>query len=160
MARSTGSNSNGSKNSSLCCDQGCIFPTGICQPSPRCEATSEERSAGNPHATFCGSRGWATASGHPVVMGDHDSYSDFCHSSSVNCSPSHLPSVFETSCSALHLVLHETLLKVFRIVRYEPYCLQMTPMRSLCPPVFSTISVVRGGMKMSECASGLFACGF
>ena len=31
-----------------------------------CEPTSEERSAGNPHATFCGSRGWATASGDPV----------------------------------------------------------------------------------------------
>jgi 2-deoxy-D-gluconate 3-dehydrogenase len=67
MARSTGSNSNGSKNSSLCCDQGCISPIGICELSPRCEATSEERSAGNPHATFCGSRRWATASGHPVL---------------------------------------------------------------------------------------------
>src|SRR5215813_13811236 len=27
---------------------------------------SEERGAGNPHATFCGSRRWATASGDPV----------------------------------------------------------------------------------------------
>jgi hypothetical protein len=34
--------------------------------SPYCEATSEERSVANPHATFCGSRRWATASGHPV----------------------------------------------------------------------------------------------
>jgi hypothetical protein len=28
-----------------------------------CEPTAEERGAGNPHATFCGSRGRATASG-------------------------------------------------------------------------------------------------
>ena len=28
-----------------------------CKLSPRCEATSDERSAGNLHATFCGSRG-------------------------------------------------------------------------------------------------------
>jgi hypothetical protein len=31
-----------------------------------CEPSSEERSAGNPHATFCGNRGRATASGDPV----------------------------------------------------------------------------------------------
>ncbi len=31
-----------------------------------CESLSEERSAGNPHATFCGSRRWVTASGDPV----------------------------------------------------------------------------------------------
>src|SRR5450756_2575191 len=31
-----------------------------------CEPTAEERGAGNPHATFCGSRGRATASGDPV----------------------------------------------------------------------------------------------
>ncbi len=31
-----------------------------------CEPLFEERSAGNPHATFCGSRGRATASGDPV----------------------------------------------------------------------------------------------
>ncbi len=31
-----------------------------------CESLSEERSAGNPHATFCGSRRRATASGDPV----------------------------------------------------------------------------------------------
>ena len=30
------------------------------------ESKSEERSAANPHATFCGSRRRATASGHPV----------------------------------------------------------------------------------------------
>src|SRR5580658_2651169 len=34
--------------------------------SPYCESTSEEPSAGNPHAGFCGSRGRVTASGHPV----------------------------------------------------------------------------------------------
>ncbi len=31
-----------------------------------CETLSEERSAGNPHATFCGSRRRVTASGDPV----------------------------------------------------------------------------------------------
>ncbi|MFZ1143102.1 MAG: hypothetical protein WAN76_28310, partial [Candidatus Sulfotelmatobacter sp.] len=31
--------------------------TRSCKLSPRCEATSDERSAGNLHATFCGSRG-------------------------------------------------------------------------------------------------------
>ena len=66
MARSTGSNSNGSRNSSLCCDHSCISHTRSYKLSPRCEATSEERSAGNPHATFCGSRRWATTSGHAV----------------------------------------------------------------------------------------------
>ena len=34
-----------------------------------CEPTPEERSAGNPHATFCGSRGRVTASGDPVGAG-------------------------------------------------------------------------------------------
>ena len=32
-----------------------------------CEALCEERRAGNPHATFCGSRRRVTASGHPVT---------------------------------------------------------------------------------------------
>ena len=32
-----------------------------------CEATAEERGAGNPHATFCGNRRRATASGDPVI---------------------------------------------------------------------------------------------
>ena len=48
------------------CDQGCISHTGSCKLSPRCEPTSEERSAGNPHATFHGSRRRVTASGDPV----------------------------------------------------------------------------------------------
>ena len=39
--------------------------------SPGCESPFEERSAGKPHATFCGSRGGgATASGNPVVSGN------------------------------------------------------------------------------------------
>ena len=33
---------------------------------PCCETTLDERSAGNLHATFCGSRRRVTASGHPV----------------------------------------------------------------------------------------------
>jgi hypothetical protein len=37
-----------------------------CKLSPCCEAPSDERSAGNLHATFCGSRERATALGHPV----------------------------------------------------------------------------------------------
>jgi len=31
-----------------------------------CKPTAEERSAGKPHATFCGNRRWATVSGDPV----------------------------------------------------------------------------------------------
>jgi hypothetical protein len=37
--------------------------------SMRCKSTSEERSAGNLHAMFCGSRRRVTASGHPVGVG-------------------------------------------------------------------------------------------
>src|SRR5262245_65066995 len=36
---------------------------------PCCESSSEERSARNPHATFCGSRRWVTATGDPVLAG-------------------------------------------------------------------------------------------
>ena len=35
--------------------------------SRRCEVPSDERSAGKLHATFCGSRGRATAPGDPVL---------------------------------------------------------------------------------------------
>ncbi len=42
----------------------------------RCEALCEERSAGNPHATFCGSRRRATASGDPVERGNPFPYRD------------------------------------------------------------------------------------
>ena len=34
--------------------------------SRRCEVPSDERSAGKPHATICGSRGRVTAPGDPV----------------------------------------------------------------------------------------------
>jgi hypothetical protein len=66
MVRSGGSNSNGSKNSSHCFDESCIFLTRSYKLSPYCESTSDEPSAGNPHAGFCGSRRWVTASGDPV----------------------------------------------------------------------------------------------
>jgi hypothetical protein len=33
-----------------------------------CEATYEERSAGNPHATVCGSRAWFVTPGDPVAL--------------------------------------------------------------------------------------------
>ena len=48
------------------CDRSCSFLTRSYSLSLCCEPTSEERSAGNLHATFCGSRGRATASGDPV----------------------------------------------------------------------------------------------
>ena len=54
------------KHNSRYCSQSCISPTGSCKLSPYCESTFEERSAVNPHAPFCGSRRWATTSGHPV----------------------------------------------------------------------------------------------
>ena len=50
-------------------DQSCITLIECCSLSPYCESTSEEPSAGNLHAGFCGSRRWATASGHPVGVG-------------------------------------------------------------------------------------------
>jgi hypothetical protein len=50
--------------------------TRSCRPSPNCESTSDEPSAGNPHATFCGSRRRVTASGHPVAHRDMRSYRD------------------------------------------------------------------------------------
>ncbi len=43
--------------------------TGSTRHSLCCEPLSEERSAGNRHATFCGSRRRATASGDPVGAG-------------------------------------------------------------------------------------------
>ena len=49
---------------------------GRCKLSLRCETTSDERSAGKPHATFCGSRGWATAPGDPVAISDDRPYCD------------------------------------------------------------------------------------
>ena len=49
------------------CDQSCTFPIGSYKLSQCCESSPEERSAGNLHATFCGNRGRATASGDPVL---------------------------------------------------------------------------------------------
>jgi hypothetical protein len=48
------------------CDQSCTFPIGSYKLSQCCESSSEERSARNLHATFCGNRGRAIASGDPV----------------------------------------------------------------------------------------------
>jgi hypothetical protein len=61
-ARSGGRNFSRSKHGSHYYDPSCISPMGRCKLwLLRCEPTSDERSAGNPHATFCGSRGRATA---------------------------------------------------------------------------------------------------
>jgi hypothetical protein len=56
------------------CDQSCTFPIGSYKLSQCCESSSEERSAGNLHATFCGNRGRATASGDPVVPSNGHPY--------------------------------------------------------------------------------------
>ena len=42
------------------------LPDARLKPYGGCEASSEERSAGNPHATICGSWRRVTASGDPV----------------------------------------------------------------------------------------------
>ena len=49
---------------------------GSCKHSLRCESVCEERSAGNPHAPFCGSRRRVTASGDPVAPGNRRPYRD------------------------------------------------------------------------------------
>ena len=66
-ARSLGSNSNGSSRSSRCLNRSSTSLTRSYRPSPNCESTSDEPSAGNPHAGFCGSRRRVTASGHSVA---------------------------------------------------------------------------------------------
>ena len=44
-----------------------VMATGLERIAAKCcESISEERSAGNPHATFCGSRRRVTAFGDPV----------------------------------------------------------------------------------------------
>ena len=63
---SRGTCSTRSNSGNRSCDQSCTFPMGSYKLSQCCESSSEERSAGNPHATFCGNRGRATASGDPV----------------------------------------------------------------------------------------------
>src|SRR5437867_178346 len=55
--RSVGTTSSRLRSGFHCCDQSCISLTRSCKLSPCCEAPSDERSAGNLHATFCGSRG-------------------------------------------------------------------------------------------------------
>ena len=65
-----GRTSTRSSNGHRCCDQNCASHTGSCRHSQCCEPTAEERGAGNPHATFCGNRGRATASGDPVGCGN------------------------------------------------------------------------------------------
>src|SRR5438034_4440589 len=65
-----------SKSGFRYCDPSCLSRTGSCKLSRCCDAPSDERSAGNLHATFCGSWGRVTAPGDPVVMGNHDCYSD------------------------------------------------------------------------------------
>jgi hypothetical protein len=81
-ARSLGSNSNGSSRSSRCLNRSSTSLTRSYRPSPNCESTSDEPSAGNPHAGFCGSPGWVTASGHPVAVSNgrpyRDSYVLYC----------------------------------------------------------------------------------
>ena len=71
-----GSNSTRSRSGFHCCDQSCISRTRSCKLSRCCEATSDERSAGNLHATFCGSRGRVTAPGDPVATSDGRPYRD------------------------------------------------------------------------------------
>src|SRR5262249_20543023 len=61
-----GKYSNESRSGVRSCDQSCIFPIGSYRLSLCCESMAEERSAVNLHATFCGSREWATAPGNPV----------------------------------------------------------------------------------------------
>src|ERR1700746_1096890 len=63
---SRGTCSTGLNSVTRSCDQICTFPIGSYKLSQCCESSSEERSAGNLHATFCGNRGRATASGDPV----------------------------------------------------------------------------------------------
>ena len=52
-----------------------------------CESSFEERSAGNPHATFCGSRTRVTASGDPVWGCDSPGLLTkyFAHANSAKC---------------------------------------------------------------------------
>jgi len=55
----------GLNNGIRCCDQNCFFRIGSCKLSHCCESIFEDRSSGNPHATFYwsrrgGSRLWRT----------------------------------------------------------------------------------------------------
>ena len=66
LGASRGTCSTRSNSGNRSCDQSCTFPIGSYKLSQCCEPSSEERSAGNLHATFCGNRKRATASGDPV----------------------------------------------------------------------------------------------
>src|SRR5262249_35218265 len=65
-ATSHGMYSTRSKRGSHLCGQSCFFLIRSCRLSLCCEPSFEERSAGNLHATICGSRGWVTNPGDPV----------------------------------------------------------------------------------------------
>ena len=54
--RTAGSNSSKSSHGFRRCNQSCTSLPRSCKRSPRCEATSDESSAGSPYPTFCGSR--------------------------------------------------------------------------------------------------------
>ena len=58
--------SSGSRSGFRYSDQDWLSPMGGSRPSLCCESTSEERSAGNRHATLCGSRERVTAPDDPV----------------------------------------------------------------------------------------------
>jgi hypothetical protein len=65
-----------------CCDQSCILLTQSCKLSLRCEATSDERIAGNLHATFSGSWG---AGDRPRPPGDGQRGSSLPRSPRIQC---------------------------------------------------------------------------
>ena len=65
-AASPGTCSTRSKSGRRYCNQSCASLIGSCRLLQCCEPTAEERSAGNPHATFCGNRRRATGSRDPV----------------------------------------------------------------------------------------------
>lgn len=54
--------------------QDCILPAGSCSHLLCCESTTEEGSAGNRHAAFCGIRERVTAPVDPVAFGNGRSY--------------------------------------------------------------------------------------
>src|ERR1700747_991104 len=78
LGASRGTCSTRSNSGNRSCDQSCTFPIGSYKLSQCCESSSEERSAGNPHATFYGNRGRATASGDPVALSNGCPYREQC----------------------------------------------------------------------------------
>ena len=98
-ARSCRSYSKRSRSGFHSCDQDGISLTRSCKLSPCCESASEERSAGNLHATFCGSRGRATGLGHPVGSQRWLSLPR----SSINCAPAGCSSAHPECFAPAHL---------------------------------------------------------